>query len=111
MAPPGLAHGVEAGLVGLLVRHVDGHAGDVLGAASRGAHHGEDVREGAIPLLAEIVRLELLVFVPAHLAAHEEDAPLGQDSIRVALRRLPTLRLDGPKQTHAITSPPSTPRS
>src|SRR5690606_18316988 len=63
------------------------------------------------PLLAEIVRLELLVLVPAHLARHEEDPPRGEDPVRIPLGALPSSRLDGPKQTHATTSPPSTPNS
>src|SRR5690606_23910650 len=110
-AAPGLAHRVERGLVGLLVLDVDRHAGHVLGTATRGADHLENVGERAVPLLAEIVRTKLLVFVPAHLAGDEEDAALGQDPVGVAPRPLPARRFDDAEEDHGRTSPPSTPES
>src|SRR6478672_2988313 len=73
-----------------LVDHVPRHAHDVLGSRARFGEHVDDILQRAVRLSDEFVGLELLLRVPADLAADDDQRAARRDAVRVAFRRRPS---------------------
>src|SRR5690606_5338468 len=58
----------------LLVGHVPGHAHNVFGTRAAFGENGHDVLQRLAHLARKVVGFELLVAVPAHLSAYEQQA-------------------------------------
>ncbi len=75
----------QAGVVLVTVDDVPGHAHHVFGAGAGLLQHGEHVEQGLAGLGDEVVRLELLLRIPADLAAHEDHGAARLDAVGIAL--------------------------
>ncbi len=89
----GLADAFEVGEIFGFVGEIPSHRRDVFRSSSRFAEHCNDVLQRLAHLADKIVGLELLLPVPADLAADKDLPPARGNAVGVAYRFRPALGL------------------
>lgn len=83
-----------------LVGNVPSEPREMVRYAARLSQYCRNVRQRLLDLLDQIITYQLCVRVPANLPCDENLTALRDDAIRIALRRLPSFRMQKFKVVH-----------